>query len=102
MSMWEAPDSRIWPTFGPLLAFGFVHVVGPDSGPIYSGIEILLYFTCIIAGLHIGVMSVRSRYSLLHPSINRDDSPIMFWLEIGGSCAFCSAMGVWKLGHYFL
>jgi hypothetical protein len=97
--MWQQPDKRVWPMFGAIFALAILHGVEPFGQQGTFLVEVFLYVVSALFALRLGFLSVQDGHSLLRPSIDRDSSPVMFWLDIGIGCFFFGAVMVWKAGR---
>jgi len=95
--MFEAPDKRVWYFFVPVFLVAAVFLFSDSDSTLGRIVEPGLYVTAIILGGGLATLSIRDGYSLLHPSLSIDETPVLFWLEIGVGCIGFSAIGVWKL-----
>lgn len=93
--MWEMPDKRVWYFFGALFFVAVPYFVLPPDHALQRFLEPLFYLLCVIMGAVLGILSIRERHSLFHPSITRDEDSFLFWIEVGG-CFFFGAVGIWK------
>lgn len=100
--MWQQPDKRVWPMFGAIFALAILHgteLFGQQGSFL---VEALLYVMSALFALRLGFLGVQDGHSLLRPSIDRDSSPFMFWLDIGVGCFFFGAVMAWKAGRLIL
>ena len=94
--MWEMPDKRVWYFFGPLFIVAVPYFAFPPDHSVQRFVEPALYLLCVVMGVVLGVLCIRERHSLFHPSITRDDDSFLFWTEVAG-CFFFGGVGIWKL-----
>jgi len=94
--MWEWPDRRVWWFLGPVFPLAVALAVLPPGEGVARVLEAVLYAWCVALGLSVGILSIRERYSLFHPSVTADDSPIQYWIEVLLGCFVFAGIGAWQ------
>jgi hypothetical protein len=94
--MFELPDKRAVLIFAFLLPVALLYFVVPSTSTFALTAEVLLYVTCVGAGLAFTVLDVREGYCMNRPSVTRAETPLLFWSEVLASC-FLMSVGFYKL-----
>ena len=96
--MIELPDKRAVIIIA-LVGIVFIAnaVISPESA-LYLPSEILLYVAVISAGIAFSVFDLQEGFCINRPSINRYESPFLFWSEVVVALSFIP-VGAYKLWH---
>lgn len=94
--MFELPDRRALLIFSITAFAVLVNILIPNTSVFSMPAEIALYLTFIFSGLAFAALDLRDGFCMNRPSINRSESPILFWSEVLASC-FVIYIGAYKL-----
>lgn len=94
--MVELPDKRATLIFAIVgIVFAVDTVISPTSA-LAVPVERLMYVTVICAGIAFAAIDLREGFCINRPSINRYESPFLFWIEVLVALSFIP-VGVFKL-----
>jgi len=96
--MFELPDKRavlILAIVG--IVFAADAVILPASA-LAVPVECLMYVTIICAGFTFAAIDLREGFCINRPSINRYESPFLFWIEVLVALSLIP-VGIFKLWH---
>ena len=94
--MLEAPDRRVWYLLGPVAGAFLLNALVDSTSSFAKPIEALLYVLIIALGATFMYLDLQEGYCLNRPSITREGSPALFWLEVLVALSL-AIVGAWKL-----
>lgn len=98
--MFELPDKRAILIFAILgIVFAANAIVSPESAMAVP-VDALLYGAVICAGAAFTAIDLREGFCINRPSITREGSPLLYFLEIAASI-FLMGVGAYKLWSLF-
>lgn len=97
----EWPDKRAWIFLAPLLlamlAWGIAWAFLPTENAYSRPLELGMYSLLVAFGICLGGMGLLEGRSLMRPSIQKEQEPLLFKLEIWGTCFGSAIFGIYML-----
>ena len=102
MFRFEMPDRRAAYALVGAFLLGLVYAIaitGHPEGSFAHASEIALYSYIVVLGVVFTYLSLKDGFALIHPSVTRESSPNLFWLEVGVSYPALIVAGLWFIAQ---